>query len=132
MRLCVFRLCLSLAMAVAARGEARAQPPPNLADLLPDLILRDITLPRPITGFSHVAHFSPLEGNELDNPAVGIVRSFNKLMMVQLSTFPLGSSAGGFTSAGRPFHRGAKDSKNRPAALGPVRPSGMQTTQMTG
>src|SRR5438132_18580 len=97
MRLCVFRLCLSLAMAVAARGKARAQPPPNLADLLPDLILRDITLPRPITGFSHVAHFSPLEGNELDNPAVGIVRSFNKLMMVQLSTFPLGSSAGGFT-----------------------------------
>jgi hypothetical protein len=97
MRPSVLRLCLSVAIVVAARGEARAQPPPNLADLLPDLILRDVTLPPPITGFSHVAHFSPVDGNELDNPAVGIVRSFNKLMMVQLSTFPLGSSAGGFT-----------------------------------
>ena len=48
-------------------------------------------------GFSHEAHFSPIEGNELDNPAVGVVRNFNKLMMVQLSTFPLGSPAGGFT-----------------------------------
>jgi hypothetical protein len=98
MRLRVLRLCLSFAIAFAAASEARAQSPGDLADLLPNLILRDITLPPPTTaGLSHVAHFSPLEGNELDNPAVGIVRSFNKLMMVQLSTFPLGSSAGGFT-----------------------------------
>ena len=55
-------------------------------------------MPRPaVAGISHEAHFSPIEGNELDNPAVGIVRSFNKLTMVQLSTQPLGSPAGGFT-----------------------------------
>ena len=48
-------------------------------------------------GVSHEVHFSPIETDELNNPAVGIVRSFNKLMMVQLSSFPLGSSAGGFT-----------------------------------
>jgi hypothetical protein len=81
-----------------ARAQANASR--DLAEILPDLILRGITLPRPTTPeISHEAHFSPIEGNELNNPAVGIVRSFNKLMMMQLSTFPLGSSAGGFTYA---------------------------------
>ena len=91
-----FLACVSLLW--LGTGVAYAQSPAPLADLLPDLILRDITLPRAITaGLSHQAHFSPIEGEELDNPAVGIVRNFNKLMMVQLSTFPLGSPAGGFT-----------------------------------
>jgi hypothetical protein len=90
---------LMLALAAAGPLPAAAQEaPPNLAELLPNLILREITLPRPVTaGLSHVAHFSPIDADELDNPAVGIVRSFNTLMLMQLSTFPLGSSAGGFT-----------------------------------
>ena len=88
-------MVLSVWLTLALGGVARAQAP--LADLLPDLILRDITLPHANTGLSHEAHFSPIEADEADNPAVGIVRNFNKLMMVQLATFPLASSAGGFT-----------------------------------
>src|SRR5687768_16131853 len=79
--------------ALAAPANAQSA----LADLLPALILREVTLPRPAAGFSHDVHFSPLTTNDLTNPAVGIVQSFNKLMAVQFSTFPLGSSTGGFT-----------------------------------
>jgi hypothetical protein len=86
---------LALVIPVNAIGQNVA--PAHLAELLPDLILREVTLPRSTTGLSHEAHFSPVETNELSNPAVGIVRNFNKLMMMQLSTYPLGSPAGGFT-----------------------------------
>ena len=90
---------LLFASAFAVPTPAASQDAPrDLAELLPDLILREITLPRPATaGLSHVAHFSPIDADELDNPAVAIVRSFNTLMLMQLSTFPLGSPAGGFT-----------------------------------
>ena len=89
---------LAVAVAFPAPGQAQTPAPPHLSELLPNLILREVTLPRPtVAGLSHEAHFSPIEGNELDNPAVGIVRNFNKLTMVQLSTQPLGSPAGGFT-----------------------------------
>ena len=95
------RVTLSFVLLLVVAPDVRAQqvrPPLHLAELLPDLILREITLPRVMTGdVSHEAHFSPIEANELNNPAVGIVQTFNKLMMVQLSTFPLGSSTGGFT-----------------------------------
>jgi hypothetical protein len=87
--------------------SARAQGLP-LAQVLPDLILREIVLESPPisgivsgtevpTGFTHTAHFSPLEGNDLKNPVVGIVNSFNSQMATQFSTFPLGSSSGGMT-----------------------------------
>ena len=94
----VFALGLSIT-------SARAQTPP-LSQLLPELILRDITLESPPVpagvpgtpeGFTHVAHFSPLEAHELNNPVVGIVQSFNTQMATQFSTFPLGSSSGGLT-----------------------------------
>jgi len=84
---------------------ARAQDIP-LAQLLPDLILREIVLQSPPltqpifgfpVGFTHQAHFSPLEANDLNNPVVGIVQSFNSQMATQFSTFPLGSSTGGLT-----------------------------------
>src|SRR5688572_28888575 len=84
---------------------ARAQRVP-LAELLPRLILSEITLQSPPAppgipgvpeGFSHVAHFSPLEANDLTNPVVGIVQGFNTQMAAQFSTFPLGSSSGGLT-----------------------------------
>jgi hypothetical protein len=72
----------------------------GLADLLPDLILREITLATSSGAvFTHAAHFSPLTSQDLENPAVGIVRNFNTELAVQLSTFPIGSSAGGFTYA---------------------------------
>lgn len=70
----------------------------GLAGLLPNLILREVVLPPSASGsFLHAAHFSPLEANDPTNPAVAIVQAFNKEMVVQLSTFPLGSSSGGFT-----------------------------------
>jgi Putative MetA-pathway of phenol degradation len=77
-----------------------------LAQLLPDLILGEIVLQSPPLseplfgfppGFSHQAHFSPIEANDLANPVVGIVQSFNSQMATQFATFPLGSSTGGFT-----------------------------------
>jgi len=76
----------------------RAQDLP-LAQLLPDLILREIVLQSPagMGGGSHVAHFSPIQENELDNPVVGVVEGFNTQMATQFSSFPLGSSAGGMT-----------------------------------
>src|SRR5687767_6121250 len=86
-------------------ARAGAQDVP-LVQLLPDLILGEIILqspplPAPLfglpAGFSHAAHFSPLEGNEINNPVVGIVQSFNSQMATQFSTFPLGSSTGGLT-----------------------------------
>ena len=94
------------ARAVAAAGvailslsatpqSARAQDLP-LAQVLPDLILRDIILLPGMLGPSHVAHFSPL-ANDLNNPVVGIVDGFNTQMATQFSTFPLGSSSGGMT-----------------------------------
>jgi outer membrane putative beta-barrel porin/alpha-amylase len=74
---------------------ARAQDLP-LAQLLPDLVLREIVLQRGLLGPPHVAHFSPLT-NDPNNPVVGIVQSFNTQMATQFSTFPLGSSTGGLT-----------------------------------
>ena len=87
-----------LAMPQAGRAQTAGQ---GLAGLLPDLILREITLPAPSTpGLSHAVHFSPLNQEDPgDNPAVGIVDSFNGLLIGQLATLPLGTSAGGFTYA---------------------------------
>jgi len=88
---------------IATPAQAQRLP---LAQLLPDLILREIAVISPPApagvpgvpeGFSHVAHFSPLEANELNNPVVGIVQGFNTQMATQFSTFPLGSSTGGLT-----------------------------------
>jgi hypothetical protein len=77
-------------------SAALAQTVP-LANLLPELILREIVLQSPVAGLSHEAHFSPLEANEPNNPAVGIVQGFNTQIATQFSTFPLGSSAGSLT-----------------------------------
>jgi hypothetical protein len=76
--------------------SARAQDLP-LAQVLPDLVLREIVLQRGLAGPAHVAHSSPLFTNDLSNPVVGIVFSFNTQMATQFSTFPLGSSTGGLT-----------------------------------
>src|SRR5688572_31993176 len=93
-------LVFALALVPGAAHAQQPAPAPSqggLVDLLPTLILREIRLPEPPTGFSHSAHFSPLTTGELTNPVVGIVNGFNTLMTLQLSTVPLGSGAGGFT-----------------------------------
>ena len=63
---------LSLTMGAVT---ARAQELP-LAQVLPDLILREIVLQRGLVGPPHAAHFSPLDPtiNDLNNPVVGIVQ----------------------------------------------------------
>lgn len=104
MRNCCSRIRVVATLALATLGLdvpaalAQTGSSPPLSELLPDLILRGITLPPPTSPeLSHEAHFSPIDSNELNNPAVGVVTNFNKSMIGQLSTFPLGSSAGGFT-----------------------------------
>ena len=74
-------------------GSAQSDTSAGLAALLPGLILREVQLP----SATHAAHFSPLTVNDPTNPAVEIVEAFNKQLVVQLSTVPLGSSSGGFT-----------------------------------
>lgn len=92
-------LALAAVLFVPARSEAQGSSQTGLANLLPDLILREITLPAPTTtGLSHAVHFSPLSTEDGQNdPAVGIVDSFNGLLIGQLASLPLGSSAGGFS-----------------------------------
>jgi hypothetical protein len=93
-------LVLVLAHAPRAFAQTQTESEPDLSALLPELILREIRLPTPTQpGFSHSAHFSPFVVADIENPAVAIVDSFNKLMVVQLSTFPMGSSSGGFSYA---------------------------------
>jgi hypothetical protein len=90
----------ALLTAVPGARAQTTESSPNLSSLLPELILREIRLPTPSTpGLSHAAHFSPFTVDEQTNPAVAIVEAFNKLMVVQLSTFPVGSSSGGFSYA---------------------------------
>jgi outer membrane putative beta-barrel porin/alpha-amylase len=69
----------------------------SLSGILPELILREIILQRGQIGPPHIAHFSPIEGNDANNPAVGIVQAFNNQLATQFATFPLGSSTGGLT-----------------------------------
>jgi len=88
-------VCVAILNLALAAVPARAQELP-LAQVLPDLILREIVLQRGTAGPPHQAHFSPLT-NDLNNPVVGIVQSFNTQMATQFSTFPLGSSSGGMT-----------------------------------
>ena len=91
---------LAAALLLTLTPGAAAQSESNLASLLPELILREIRLPTPSQpGLSHSAHFSPFAVDELQNPAVAVVDAFNKLMVTQLSTFPIGSSSGGFSYA---------------------------------
>jgi hypothetical protein len=64
----------------------------NLRDLLTDFLREGITLAPPATGFSHQAHFI---GE--DSPQFLALQQFNTELSNQLSSFPLASSAGGFT-----------------------------------
>jgi len=93
-------LAVGILLATASGAVAQTESSPTLSALLPELILREIKLPTPTTtGLSHSAHFSPFTVAELANPAVEVVSGFNKLMVLQLSTFPIGSSSGGFSYA---------------------------------
>jgi hypothetical protein len=83
---------IALALIVAAfAGNAGAQTI-NLRDLLTDFLRQGITLAPPPAGFSHSAHFIGA-----DSPQFQALGQFNTDLAAQLSSFPLASSAGGFT-----------------------------------
>ena len=80
----------------------------GLGTLLPDLILRGVTLPGGADpGSPHAGHFTlldPTRGSQpssINSPegiaAAGAVLAFNDRLRSQLANFPLGSSTGGFT-----------------------------------
>ena len=86
--------CLALAVALVPLlpGDLRAQSF-NLRDLLTDFLRQGITLAPPPEGFpSHEAHFI---GD--DSPQFQALQQLNGSIANQLSSFPVASSAGGFT-----------------------------------
>jgi hypothetical protein len=96
-RLVVFTL--SMGMALAAPGYAQSSDE-HLSELLPNLLRRTVTLAPPSTpGFpTHEAHFLP---TERDNIYL-VPNQFNGALLASLTTFPLGSSSGGFVFEGDP------------------------------
>lgn len=64
----------------------------DLRDLLAEFLREGITLAPPATGFSHEAHFIGA-----DSPQFQALQQFSSAVANQLSSFPLASSAGGFT-----------------------------------
>ena len=89
------RLGLVVALAVASLATISVGPlgADNLADLIPNLFDQTIRLAPPPPGFpSHEAHFID-QGDRLR--AAGTL--LNDSLLSQISTFPIGSSAGGFT-----------------------------------
>jgi len=90
---------LLLGTALVAPGYAQSSDE-HLADLLPDLLRRTVTLAPPsVSGFpTHEAHFLP---TSTDNIYV-VPNQFNGALLASLTTFPLGSSSGGFVFEGDP------------------------------
>lgn len=88
-----FVLVFSLATLLPAVLPAQTVPTFNLRDLLTNFLLQGITLAPPPAGFpSHETHFVGA-----GSPQFQAVGELNQQIANQLSTFPLASSAGGFT-----------------------------------
>jgi hypothetical protein len=85
--------------ALAAPGYAQSSDG-HLADLLPDLLRSTVKLSPPsVAGFpTHEAHFLP---TSTDNIYL-VPNQFNGALLTSLTTFPLGSSSGGFVFEGDP------------------------------
>jgi Putative MetA-pathway of phenol degradation len=86
--------------ALAAPGFAQSSDDDHLSELLPNLLRRTVTLAPPNQpGFpTHEAHFLP---TERDNIYL-VPNQFNGALLASLTTFPLGSSSGGFVFEGDP------------------------------
>src|SRR5207253_7027998 len=86
------RILLSVVLVSIHAASARAQSF-NLRDLLTDFLREGITLAPPPAGFpSHEAHFIGT-----NSPQFLALQQFSGLIANQLASFPLASSAGGFT-----------------------------------
>jgi hypothetical protein len=99
LRVRVVASTLLMGTALAAPGYAQSSDG-HIADLLPDLLRRTVTLAPPNQpGFpTHEAHFLP---TERDNIYL-VPNQFNGALLASLTTFPLGSSSGGFVFEGDP------------------------------
>ncbi len=118
-------LCLGVCLAapLPALGQAA---PASLSQLVPDLILKGITLPGAgDPGTPHAGHFTlgnPTFGGSQaasrpDLAAIAAVEAFNDRLKGQLATFPLGSSSGGFTFV---FDSALGASRPRSRSFGPA------------
>ena len=82
------------ALAVTAVSLGAAASAQSLSELLPRLLSESVTMPSTagnVAGNPHEAHFLPAAA-QLKAPY-----ALNSALVTQLSTFPLGSSSGGFT-----------------------------------
>ncbi|HTK30187.1 MAG TPA: hypothetical protein VL309_11565 [Vicinamibacterales bacterium] len=90
MRRIAWSFGLGLSLMLATSSMAAAQTP--LSEILVRLIQADVILaPPPAGALSHSAHFVPGEQERIA-PYL-----FNSAILSQLTTFPIGSSSGGFT-----------------------------------
>lgn len=86
----VTAVLVPLTLLVLSSGTARAQ---NLADLIPNLLGSNTVInARSATAVDHTAHFVPDLTQRVQAPA-----QINEAIVSQLTTFPLGTSSGGFT-----------------------------------
>ena len=98
-------LVMTVAAVTCAASRASAQDE-AIANLVPDLILRGVTLPGAgDPGTPHAGHFTlgnPTFGgsqaaSRADAATIEAVEAFNDRLRSQFANFPLGSSSGGFT-----------------------------------
>jgi hypothetical protein len=86
-------------LSVASAHAQSSSNEPHLSDLLPTLLRSTVTLSPPSTGgFSHEAHFLPTDADNIYQ----VPLQFNGALLASLTTFPLGSSSGGFVFVGDP------------------------------
>jgi hypothetical protein len=69
-----------------------------LSELVPELLRRTVELAPPTTGQSHEAHFLPTATDNIFQVPVQL----NGALVTALTTFPVGSSSGGFVFEGDP------------------------------
>ena len=98
--------CLAIAVLAVPMPLSAQSQGEGLANLVPDLILRGITLPGANDpGRPHAGHFTlgdPRFGgsqseSKPDIPSIMAVAAFGDRLTAQFANFPLGSSTGGFT-----------------------------------
>jgi hypothetical protein len=87
-----FRRSIPLVLALALPASIASAQAFNLRDLLTEFLREGITLAPPTSGPSHVAHFIGQ-----NSPQFVALSQFSASVANQLSSFPIASSAGGFT-----------------------------------
>ena len=75
-----------------AHGAGARSPGVNLRDLILDLVQNGITLARPAEGIDHSAHFIGAQSDQF-----GALTSLTEDIALQVASFPLSTSAGGFS-----------------------------------